>query len=177
VEGAQRMSQLVRDLLEYSRVERKGGQLQPTDTSIALDAALANLRGSIEEAGAAVTHDGLPTISADRTQLAQLFQNLIGNAVKFRHPGRPCQVHIGARKEDSGWVFSVRDNGIGIDPKQHERIFAIFQRLHTRDKYPGTGVGLAICKKIVERYGGKIWVESEPDQGSTFWFTMPDMGD
>ncbi len=173
VDGAQRMSQLITDLLAYSRVERMGQPFKPTDAQQALTHALAALRAGIEEAGAAITHDDLPTVGADPTQLVQLLQNLIGNAIKFRHPERSCRVHIGAKLQDGQWIFWVRDNGIGIDPKQHERVFVIFQRLHTREKYPGTGIGLAICKKIVERHGGRIWAESNPGEGSTFCFTMP----
>jgi light-regulated signal transduction histidine kinase (bacteriophytochrome) len=172
VQGAQRMSQLITDLLEYSRVDRKGKELQATDARALLTDALANLRASIAEAGAQVTHDELPTVRADATQLGQLFQNLIGNAIKFRDPHRPCQVHVAVRKDGGQWVFAVRDNGIGIDPKQHARVFVIFQRLHTRDEYPGTGIGLAICKKIVERHGGRIWIESVLGEGSTFFFTL-----
>jgi light-regulated signal transduction histidine kinase (bacteriophytochrome) len=167
------MSQLITDLLEYSRVDRKGKALQATDANVLLADALANLRASIAEAGAQVTRDTLPTVQADATQLGQLFQNLIGNAIKFRDPGRPCRVHVAVQKDGGKWVFSVRDNGIGIDPKQHARVFVIFQRLHTREEYPGTGIGLAICQRIVERHGGRIWVESQPDEGSTFFFTMP----
>jgi light-regulated signal transduction histidine kinase (bacteriophytochrome) len=173
LQGAQRMSQLITDLLDFSRVDRKGKELQPTDANEQLGDALANLRASIAEAGARVTHEELPTVRADASQLGQLLQNLIGNAVKFRDPDRPCQVHVAARKDGGQWVFSVRDNGIGIDPKQHDRVFVIFQRLHTRQEYPGTGIGLAICQRIVERHGGRIWVESQPDEGSTFFFTMP----
>jgi PAS domain S-box-containing protein len=176
VEGALRMSSLIHDLLAYSRVGRKGRPAQPTDANGALAAALTSLRGSIENASAAITRDELPTVHADPTQLAQVFQNLIGNAIKFRHPDRSCQIHVCARKEADHWVFSVRDNGIGIDPKQRDRIFVIFQRLHTRDKYPGTGIGLSICKKIVERHGGRIWVESKAGEGSTFCFTLPQEG-
>ncbi len=173
VDGAQRMSQLITDLLSYSRVERMGQPLQPTDANQALAHALAALRASIEEAGATITHDHLPTVAADPTQLIQLFQNLIGNAVKFRHPDRPCQVHVGAEMQDGQWLLSIRDNGIGIEPKQYQRVFVIFQRLHTREKYPGTGIGLAICKKIVERHGGRIWLKSKSGEGSTFFFTLP----
>ncbi|MFB3891917.1 MAG: ATP-binding protein [Phycisphaerae bacterium] len=172
VEGATRMSHLIRDLLEYSRVDRKGRKPEPTDSEKALGDALANLGSVIEESSAAVTHDALPTVMADPTQLMQLFQNLVGNAVKFRSPDRPCKVHIAAAKKDGKWEFSIADNGIGIDAAQRERIFEVFQRLHTRDKYPGTGIGLAICKKIVERHGGKIWVESRPGEGSSFRFTL-----
>jgi two-component system CheB/CheR fusion protein len=177
VDGATRMSQLIIDLLALSRVASKGKELQPTDSGKALAIALANLRVSIQDAGATVTYDELPTIKADSTQLTQLLQNLIGNALKFRTPDRPCQVHVGVEKKDDQWVFSVRDNGIGIPKQAFDRIFVIFQRLHTRDKYAGTGIGLAICKKIVERHGGRIWVESEPGEGSTFCFTIPSRGE
>ncbi len=173
VEGATRMSQLIVDLLAYSRVDRKGTALRPTDANTVLLGALGNLRGSAQEAGVTVTHDQLPTVNGDASQLAQVFQNLIGNAIKFRSPDRPCQVHVGAEQQGGRWVFSVRDNGIGISPQHAERIFVIFQRLHTRQQYPGTGIGLAICKKIVEHHGGRIWVESKPGEGSTFYFTLP----
>jgi light-regulated signal transduction histidine kinase (bacteriophytochrome) len=172
VEGATRMSHLIHDLLEYSRVERRGQKPQPTEVRKALGGALANLQSRIKDAGATVTFDELPTVLADPTQLMQLFQNLIGNAIKFRSPDRPCQIHVGAKKVEDKWVFWVRDNGIGIPPEQFGRIFVIFQRLHTRDKYPGTGIGLAICKKIVERHGGKIWVESKVGEGTTFYFAL-----
>ena len=178
VDGARRMQNLINALLEYSRVTTRGRPPQPTDANVALQDALWNLQVAIEEAGATVTHDPLPTVLADPTQLMQLFQNLIGNAIKFRRD-EPPTVHISARPAaDAGpagkmWEFSVADNGIGIDPKFHERIFGVFQRLHTQRQYPGTGIGLAICKKIVERHGGRIWVESEPGKGSTFYFTLP----
>jgi light-regulated signal transduction histidine kinase (bacteriophytochrome) len=178
VEGAKRMQQLILDLLEYSRVGTRGQSLQPTDANAALDEALWNLGLAIEDAGATVTHDPLPTVWADPVQLSQLLQNLIGNAIKFRG-SEPPRIHIGVRatfevsETSKVWEFAVRDNGIGIDPQFFERIFVIFQRLHNRAAYPGTGIGLAICKKIVERHGGRIWVESAPGQGSTFYFTLP----
>jgi PAS domain S-box-containing protein len=175
VEGATRMSQFIQDLLEYSRLDRTGAALEPTEAGRALTEALANLGSLIQEAGASVIYEELPAVIGDPTQLLQLFQNLIGNAVKFRSPARTCRIHVGVQKRSGRWEFSVRDNGIGIDPGQYERIFVIFQRLHTRDEYPGTGVGLAICKRIVERHGGRIWVESEPDMGSTFYFTLPEV--
>ncbi len=173
VEGTTRMSHLVRDLLEYSGVDRRGKKLEPTNAELALQGALANLRGAIQEAGAAVTNEPLPTIRSDATQLMQLLQNLIGNAVKFRREDCPCKTHVGAKRDGDNWIFSVSDNGIGMEPQHLDRIFVIFQRLHTRDKYSGTGIGLAICKKIVERHSGRIWVESTPGQGSTFYFTLP----
>ena len=120
-----------------------------------------------------MTHDRLPTLTVDGVQLTQLFQNLIGNAIKFRKPGQPCLIHVGAEQDEGQWVLFVRDNGIGIAPEQHERVFEIFQRLHSHEKYPGTGIGLAICKRIVERHGGRIWVESQPGQGATFRLALP----
>jgi signal transduction histidine kinase len=172
VDGAKRMQQLIDDLLAYSRVGTKGGQLAPTGSGEALQRAVANLRTAIEQRGAQVTQGELPVLRADATQLAQLFQNLVGNAIKFAGEKAP-KVHVEARRDEDLWTFAVRDNGIGIDPEFSEKIFVIFQRLHTRDQYPGTGIGLAICKKIVERHGGRIWVESTPGEGSTFYFTLP----
>jgi len=172
VEGANRMQRLINDLLEYSRVTTRGRPFVPTDTGVIFEQAMANLRLAIEESGAAVTCDPLPPVMADDMQLVQLFQNLVGNAVKFS--GRePPRVHVSARQEGEGWVFSVRDNGIGIEPQYFDRVFVIFQRLHSREDYPGTGAGLAVCKNIVERHGGRIWVESESGKGSTFYFTIP----
>jgi PAS domain S-box-containing protein len=172
VDGAARMKQLIEDLLAYSRVGTRGQDLQPTACTAALEQALANLRASIESTGATVTHDALPVVTADDSQLVQLFQNLIGNAIKFRGAEAP-RIHVGVREKEGEWVFSVRDNGIGIDPRYFERIFVIFQRLHSKAEYPGTGIGLAICKKIVDRHGGRIRVESRPGQGSTFYCTLP----
>ncbi len=178
VDGAKRMQRLIDDLLEYSRVATRGQPPAPTDAAAALDEALWNLGLAIEEAGATVTHDPLPTVRADPTQLMQLLQNLIGNALKFGS-SEPPRVHVSARETfevsetSKVWEFSVRDNGIGIDPQYHDRIFGVFQRLHTRTEYPGTGIGLAICKKIVERHGGRMWVASQEGQGSTFYFTLP----
>jgi PAS domain S-box-containing protein len=173
VNGAKRMQQLIEDLLTYSRVGTRGGSPVPTDAGALLDTAVEALRVAIEESGARVTHDALPTVRADPAQLAQLMTNLVGNAIKFRGREPPC-VHVGAVRDGDRWTFSVRDNGIGVDPQYFERIFVIFQRLHGREEYPGTGIGLAICKKIVERHGGEIWVESTPGQGATFSFTIPD---
>ncbi len=172
VDGANRMHQLINDLLAYSRVGTHGGSFQPTDCTAVLDQSLVNLRTAIEETGAMVTYDSLPTVSADASQLVQLFQNLIGNAIKFRSEESP-RVHVSAEQTENGYVFSVRDNGIGIDPEYGERIFAIFQRLHNQVDYPGTGIGLAICKKIVQRHGGRVWVDSEFEKGSVFHFTIP----
>jgi chemotaxis family two-component system sensor kinase Cph1 len=135
----------------------------------------ANLQVAIETSGLIITHDPLPTVDADEAQLIQLFQNLIGNALKFKGEDKP-NVHIKAERTEQGWLFSVRDNGIGLDLEHADRIFLIFQRLHTLEEYPGSGMGLAICKRIVERHGGRIWVESEPGEGATFYFTLPEVG-
>jgi len=173
VDGAKRMQTLIDDLLTYSRVGRRGGELVVTDPNAALVRAMAGLRAAIEESKAEISHGSLPMVRADGSQLAQLFQNLIGNAIKF-HGDKPPAVRVNAKRDDGQWVFSVSDNGIGIAPEFRDQIFLIFQRLHTKDKYPGTGIGLAICKKIVERHGGRIWVESQPGRGSTFYFIIPD---
>jgi light-regulated signal transduction histidine kinase (bacteriophytochrome) len=222
VDGALRMQTLINDLLTYSRVGTRGKALEPTDCEAILEQVLANLKLAIEESGAVITHDALPTVMADSSQLVQLIQNLTDNAIKFRSEETP-RVHISAtrgsdirgqrseagdqrseirdQKSEIGdreskstnhelqttnyklrttnhkaWIFSVRDNGIGIDPEFFDRIFTIFQRLHNREDYPGTGTGLAVCKKIVERHGGRIWVESEPGKGTSFFFTIPDSG-
>jgi signal transduction histidine kinase/sarcosine oxidase delta subunit len=174
VEGATRMQALINDLLTYSRVDRRGEPLQPTDCAEILAEVLADLQVALKEGGVIVTHEALPTVLADPLHMRQLFQNLLGNAIKYRSRERPPAIHVGAKYQAGEWRFAVRDNGIGIEPQYRARIFAIFQRLHTRREYPGTGIGLAICKKIVERYGGRIWVESEPGRGSTFFFTIPD---
>ncbi len=173
VDGVQRMQELIKDLLEYSKVGTKGINLKPIDFSVAVDKTVLNLKTTIEEINAVVTHDQLPTVMADVSQISSLFQNLIGNALKF-HGKETLRVHVSAERKDNEWVFSVRDNGIGIDPEQAERIFVVFQRLHTREEYPGTGIGLAICKRIIERHGGRIWVESAPGKGSTFYLAIPD---
>ena len=172
-EGATRMEQLITDLLAFSRLSTEGRALVPTKLEAPLRTALNTLQFSIKKANAVVTSDPLPTVRVDESQIAQVFQNLIANALKF-HSERPPQIHIGARAEEGSWVVRVQDNGIGIDPQYFERIFQLFQRLHTRKNYPGTGIGLAICKKIVQRHGGKIWVESQPDQGTTFFFSIPE---
>jgi signal transduction histidine kinase len=172
VDGAKRMRVLINDLLTYSRVGSQGRKPVPTDCELVLSQTLAGLEFAIRESAARVTHDPLPTVNGDDVQLGQLFQNLIGNALKYRNGHEPT-VHIGCERRENEWLMSVCDNGIGIDPRFAERIFVIFQRLHTREQYPGTGIGLAVCKRIVERHGGKIWVESEPERGSTFYFTLP----
>lgn len=172
VDGAMRMQTLIRDLLSYSRVTTKRRPFQLTATKAACDAALENLQKSIEDSGAMVKVGSLPSVLADTTQLTQLFQNLIGNALKYRNEREP-EIHVAAKLNGDQWVFSVQDNGIGIDPQYSERIFQMFQRLHTRKEYSGTGIGLAICRKIVEHHGGRIWVESQPGHGSTFLFTIP----
>ncbi len=176
VEGAERMQRLIHDLLTYSRVGTRGGRKRPSPAAEALDAALYNLRLAIQESGAVVTRGSLPVITADGAQLIQVFQNLIGNAIKFRGDRRP-EIDVGARHENGGWVFAVADNGIGIEEQYFDRIFVIFQRLHSREQYDGTGIGLAVVKKIIERHDGAIWVESTFGKGSTFYFSIPDRGE
>lgn len=175
VEGVSLMQTLIDDVLAYSKVDLQAAEFTTIDANEALEKALAHLRGRIGENHAVITVDPLPIVMADKTQLMQLFQNLIGNAIKFRGPDTPV-IHVSARREDEEWLFSVSDNGIGIDSRFFERIFVIFQRLHTRDEYPGTGMGLAICKKIIECHRGRIWVESEVGKGATFYFTIPQGG-
>ncbi|AOY80972.1 PAS domain S-box protein [Moorena producens JHB] len=172
VDGATNMQQLIQDLLSFSRVGTHGKKLAATDCEVVLNRVLDNLNVAIIESDAIVTHDSLPVVMGDDIQLSQLLQNLIGNAIKFRSQELP-RVHISAELKAKEFIFSVRDNGIGIEPEYFERIFTIFQRLHTRREYPGTGIGLAVCKKIVERHGGKIWVESELGVGTTFYFSIP----
>jgi PAS domain S-box-containing protein len=172
VDGATRMWKLINDLLTYSRVGTRGKELESTDCEAVLNQSLNNLKVAIEEKGAVVTHDPLPKVMADNLQMGQLFQNLIGNAIKFRG-NEPPRIHVSASRKGNVWTFSVRDNGIGIAPEYAERIFIIFQRLHGRNEYDGTGIGLAICKRIVERHGGRIWAESEVGKGATFYFTLP----
>jgi signal transduction histidine kinase len=172
VDGARRMHRLINDLLEFSRVSTRGKSLELVDANDVLGAVRANLGAAIEDAGALVTNEELPTVMVDPTQLGQLLQNLIGNAIKFHGP-EPPRVHIAAREQEREWVFAVKDNGIGIEPEYFARIFVIFQRLHVAAEYPGTGIGLAVCKRIVERHGGRIWVESESGRGAQFFFTVP----
>jgi PAS domain S-box-containing protein len=173
VTASTRMSALVRDLLEYARITTE----EERPSSIALDedleAALTHLHQAIEESGARVTHDPMPALEVDRGQMVRLFQNLVGNAVKYRQPDRPSTVHISAEQKGTEWVFSIRDNGMGFDPKYASTIFVPFKRLHTAEEYPGTGVGLAICRRIVQAQGGRIWAESQPGEGATFFFTLP----
>jgi light-regulated signal transduction histidine kinase (bacteriophytochrome) len=176
VDGATRMKQLIEDLLAYSRVGTKGQDFKPVALEAPLRRALFNLRAGIEEAGAAVTYDPLPTVQGDEVQLGQLLQNLVGNSLKFRSNSVP-RIHVGVKDSASEWILEVRDNGIGIEPQYFERIFMVFQRLFNKGEYPGTGIGLAICKKVVERHGGRIWVESRPGDGSSFHFTLPKRGE
>lgn len=172
VDGATRMHRLINDLLAYARLGSRATEFVPTDCEAILAEAVANQGIAIEENGATVTHGPLPTVKADRDQLSRLFQNLLSNAIKFRAVDPPV-VHVSARRNGDEWLFSVRDNGIGVDPEHFERIFLIFQRLHGKSETSGTGVGLAICRKIAERHGGKIWIESQAGKGSTFHFTIP----
>ena len=172
VEGASRMQRMINDLLNYSRVGRRGGASEPVALREVVDAVLSSLQLAIEDAGASIEIDELPVVSGVRSQLQQLFQNLIGNGLKFRGEAAP-HIRIAAERDGAVWLFSIADNGIGIETDYLERIFLIFQRLHERSRYPGTGIGLAVCKKVVEHHGGRIWVESEPGQGSTFLFTLP----
>lgn len=173
VDGASRMQGLINDLLTYSRVGTRSKDLAATDCEVVLSNVLASLREALDESGAVVTHDPLPTIAADPTQMEQLFQNLISNAIKFRGD-EPPRIQISAERGKHEWLFSVQDNGIGIAPDYFDRIFIIFQRLHGKKEYPGSGIGLAICKKIAERHGGRIWLSSEKGKGTTFYFTIHD---
>jgi PAS domain S-box-containing protein len=174
VDGTQRMQQLIHDLLAYSRVGTHDLVLAPTDCNEVLEQVSRNLQVAIAENDATIFHDSLPTVIADKTQLIQLFQNLIGNAIKFRRKESP-EIYIQVEQTASEQIFSIRDNGIGIQPHYLERIFEVFKRLHTRQEFPGTGIGLAICKKIVDRHGGRLWAESKPEEATTFYFTLPNL--
>ena len=176
VDGATRMSTLIHDLLAYSRVNTRGEPLRPVSSEEAFDFAMRNLGSAIQQGGARVTHDPLPEVRADKVQLVQLFQNLVGNALKFRAPDREPRVHVSVCQSDGEWLFRVEDNGIGFEQQYEEKMFLIFQRLHSRGKYPGTGIGLAICKRIADRHGGRIWATGQPGQGATFSFTIPMQG-
>jgi PAS domain S-box-containing protein len=171
--AATRMEMLVRDLLTYTQVTRGDAPLEDVDANESLTDVLGNLAGAIKESGATVTNDPLPRLRAHRTHVRQLFQNLIGNAIKYRSDDRLSTVHLSAQPADGCWVFTVRDNGIGIAPEFQEQIFGLFTRLHNTERYDGTGIGLAICQRIVERYYGRIWVDSDPGRGSAFHFTLP----
>lgn len=173
VDGGLRMQQLIQDLLRYSRVGSRDLALELVDSKEVLDEALVSLGAAIADSKARVTHGELPQVYGDRLQLGQLFQNLIANAIKFHGEAAP-RVEVGAERATGAWTFSVKDNGIGISPDQIDRIFRVFQRLHSQTEYPGSGIGLAICKRIVERHGGRIWVDSMPGKGTTFFFTIPD---
>ena len=172
VDGANRMQGMIQALLAFSRVGTRGNPFVPTEGETIVVKALANLKAAIADSGVVVTHDPMPTLSVDGIQIIQLLQNLIGNAIKFRGT-EPPKIHVGLEDKGENWLLYVRDNGIGLDMQFKERIFIIFQRLHTKGEYPGTGIGLAVCKRIVERHGGRIWVESEPGKGATFFFTIP----
>ena len=171
--AVQGLGETIDELLQYASVGAHNATLMPVDCGAALKEALSNLQLAISETGARITHDALPTVTADIAQLRLLLQNLVGNAVKYHRPGVAPQVHVSATRDNGSWRFAVSDNGIGIEPQHQERIFGMFERLHTADEYPGTGIGLAICKRIVEQHGGRIWVESAPGEGSTFFFTLP----
>ena len=172
VDGAHRMQQMLTDLLAYTRVGGQAEGCTAVDCEVVLARVVEALQLRIAECRAILTYDPLPTVRGDATRLGQVWQNLIGNALKFCKE-QPPRIHITARHEDHHWRFAIRDNGIGLDPRQAERIFQVFQLLHTRSEYPGTGMGLAICKRIIEQSGGRIWVESEPGKGATFFFTLP----
>jgi len=175
VNGANRLESLINDLLAYSRIDSQGKDFEPVDCSVVFDQVKTDLLLDSDHAEAEVTRDDLPTVMADGTQMMQLFQNLISNGIKF-HGEDPPIVHMSVERNEKEWLFAVRDNGIGIEPEHGERIFAMFQRLHTQEEYPGTGMGSAICKRIVERHGGKIWVKSKIGAGSTIFFTIETAG-
>jgi len=172
VTGSARMDALIDQLLNYSRIDDAAERFGPVDCSEVVDEVVDNLQAAIRGCAATVSRSPLPTVRGDRAQLIQLFQNLIGNGIKYRADVRP-KIDVSAQRNGSGWVFSVRDNGLGSEPRHHERIFAVFKRLHTHDAFPGSGIGLAICRRVVVRHGGKLWLESEPGAGSTFYFSLP----
>ena len=172
VNGAMRMKTMINDLLILSRLATRGKEPVQVDCQVVLSTALTNLGIAIKEKNAEITSDSLPLVKGDETQLVRLFQNLMENAIKFQGEDAP-RIHISCQPQNGSYLFSIRDNGIGIDPQYFERVFVVFQRLHGMDQYPGTGIGLAMCKKIVERHRGKIWIESEPGKGTTFYFTLP----
>jgi len=172
VDGAQRMQNLINDLLEFSRVTTRGEKMVKTDMNTVVCEAVKDLEVKIKETKTRVTWDELPEAKADRGQMERLFSNLIGNAIKFQKPGINPKIHISAEEKNKKWVFSVRDNGIGIDEKFNEKVFVIFQRLHSSRDYKGTGIGLAVCKQIIHRHGGQIWFESKENEGTTFYFTL-----
>lgn len=172
-EGAETMQAMIRDLLAFSRLNAPGAQPRPVALDEALDAALLNLKAALDEASPVIRRGPLPTVDGEPAQLTQLFQNLLGNALKFRDRARPLEIEVGAAREGSFWRCTVKDNGPGIDPKYQEQIFTLFQRLHSKGEYPGSGIGLAFCKRIVQRHGGRLWVESAPGTGAAFHFTLP----
>jgi PAS domain S-box-containing protein len=172
VDGATRMQKLINDLLDYSRVTSRGKEFTIVDTSQVLGQTISNLQESIIENTALITNDDLPKVKADESQILRVFQNLIQNALKFKNKSELPKIHISCKKNNDFYEFSIRDNGIGMDMQYHDRVFTIFQRLHTKEEYPGTGIGLSICKRIIERNGGKIWFESKVNEGTTFYFTL-----
>ena len=177
VDGANRMQKLINDLLDYSRVSMRGKDFVKVDINNVLGHVVSNLHQLIFDKSALIAHDGLPTVNADESQLIQLFQNLIENSIKFKKDNESPRIHVTCKTENDVCEFMVKDNGIGIDMQFHDRIFVIFQRLHSKEKYPGTGIGLSICKRIVERHGGKIWFESNENEGTTFHFTLNKKGE
>ena len=172
VNGAARMKRLINNILDYARVQSRGGAFTPTDCNQLVGSVLADLQLAINETQAQVTIDRLPVVEADASQLQRVFENLIANALKFRRE-EPPRIHVSAERSDEDWVFTVQDNGIGIEEEYADRIFVIFERLHTEDKYTGTGIGLALCRRMIRRHGGDIWVESTPGVGSSFRFNLP----
>jgi light-regulated signal transduction histidine kinase (bacteriophytochrome) len=174
VDGVKRMQRLIDDLLSYSRVGAREKEFAPADCEMILNTTLAGLGPAIQANGAIVTHDPLSTVMGDAGEIGQLLQNLIANGIKYCD-NRVPEIHVSCQRQGRDWLFSVKDNGIGIDPQYAEKIFVIFQRLHTKQEYPGTGIGLALCKKVIQHHGGRIWVESQIQEGATFYFTLPAM--